>query len=203
MKILCVGRNYPEHVKEMGNVSLGSLLFFMKPETAQLRRNRPFYIPEWTQNVHHEVELVLKVCKNGKYIQERFAHTYYSDIGVGIDFTARDLQNDLIALGQPWEKAKAFDQSAPVGTFLPKEQLNVKQGIRFSLKKNGKTCQSGNSRDMIYSFDRIIAEISRYVTLKMGDFIFTGTPADVGTVQTDDVLEAFIEDEMLLRVPVR
>jgi len=203
MKILCVGRNYPEHVAEMGNVSSDSLFFFMKPETAQLRRNRPFYIPEWTQNVHHEVELVLKVCKNGKYIQERFAHTYYSDIGVGIDFTARDLQNDLIALGQPWEKAKAFDHSAPVGVFLPKEQLNVKQGIRFSLKKNGKICQSGNSRDMIYDFDRIIAEISQYVTLKMGDLIFTGTPSGVGTVKAGDLLEAFIEDKMLLRVPVR
>jgi len=211
MKILCVGRNYPEHVEEMGNVSSGSvsdalsagLLFFMKPETAQLRRNRPFYIPEWTQNVHHEVELVLKVCKNGKYIQKRFAHTYYSDIGVGIDFTARDLQTDLIALGQPWEKAKAFDHSAPVGVFLPKEQLNVKQGIRFSLKKNGEICQSGNSRDMIYDFDRIIAEISQYVTLKMGDLIFTGTPAGVGTVQAGDLLEAFIEDKMLLRVGVR
>ena len=203
MKILCVGRNYSEHIKEMGNVSSGALVFFMKPETAQLRRNRPFYIPEWTQDVHHEVELVLKVCKNGKYIHERFAHTYYREIGIGIAFTAHDLQNDLIALGHPWEKAKAFDHSAPVGAFLPKEQLNLKQGVRFFLKKNGEICQSGNSLDMIYDFDRIIAEISQYVTLKMGDLIFTGTPSGTGTVRIGDVLEAFIEDKMLLRVGIK
>jgi 2-keto-4-pentenoate hydratase/2-oxohepta-3-ene-1,7-dioic acid hydratase in catechol pathway len=175
----------------------------MKPDTALVQRNRPFFIPEWTQNIHYETELVLKVCKNGKYIQERFAHTYYNEIGIGIDFTARDLQNDLMAHGHSWEKAKAFDHSAPIGTFLPKERLNIEQGIRFFLKKNGEICQSGNSFDMIYSFDRIIAEISRYVSIKMGDLIFTGTPAGVGTVQIGDVLEAFIEDKMLLRVPVK
>jgi 2-keto-4-pentenoate hydratase/2-oxohepta-3-ene-1,7-dioic acid hydratase in catechol pathway len=203
MKILCVGRNYSEHIKEMGNAPSSSLVFFMKPDTALVQRNRPFFIPEWTQNVHYETELVLKICKNGKYIQEQFAHTYYNEIGIGIDFTARDLQNDLIAHGQPWEKAKAFDHSAPVGTFLPKERLNIEQGIRFFLKKNGKICQSGNSLDMIYNFDRIIAEISQYVTIKMGDLIFTGTPSGVGTVRIGDVLEAFIEDKMLLRVPVK
>jgi 2-keto-4-pentenoate hydratase/2-oxohepta-3-ene-1,7-dioic acid hydratase in catechol pathway len=175
----------------------------MKPETALLHRNRPFHIPEWTQNVQYATELVLKICKNGKYIQERFAHTYYQEIGVGIDFTARDLQDKLIALGQPWEKAKAFDLSAPLGTFLPKEQLNIKEGIRFFLKKNGKICQSGNSLDMIYSFDRVITEISQYVTLRTGDLIFTGTPSDVGIIQIGDVLEAFIGNEKLLRVPVR
>lgn len=175
----------------------------MKPNTALVQRNRPFFIPEWTQVVQYEAELVLKVCKNGKYIQEQFAHTYYDEIGIGIDFTAHDLQNDLIAQGLPWEKAKAFDYSAPVGTFLPKEQLNIEQGIRFSLKKNGELCQSGNSREMIFSFDRIIAEISQYVTIKMGDLIFTGTPANVGTVQIGDTLEAFVEDKMLLRVPIK
>ena len=203
MKILCVDRNYAEHTKEMDNHLSDSLVFFMKPETAQLRRNRPFYIPEWTQNVHYEVKLVLKICKNGKYIQERFAHTYYDEIGIGIDFTARDLQKDLIAHGHPWEKAKAFDYSAPVGTFLPKESLNIEQGIRFSLKKNGELCQSGNSRNMLYSFDHIIAEISQYVTLKMGDLIFTGTPSGSGIVQAGNILTAFIEDEMLLRVAVK
>jgi len=203
MKILCVGRNYSEHIKEMGNAPSSPLVFFMKPDTALVQRNRPFFIPEWTQDVQYETELVLKVCKNGKYIQERFAHTYYNEIGIGIDFTARDLQNNLIAQGQPWEKAKSFDYSAPVGIFLPKEQLNTQQGIRFFLKKNGTICQSGNSLDMIYDFDRIIVEISKYVTIRMGDLIFTGTPAGVGTVQKNDILEAFIEDKMLLRVPVK
>ena len=203
MKILCVGRNYTEHIHEMGNAPSSALVFFMKPNTALVQRNRPFFIPEWTQDVQYETEIVLKICKNGKYIQEKFAHTYYDEIGIGVDFTARDLQNTLIAQGQPWEKAKAFDNSAPVGTFLPKEQLNIEQGIRFSLKKNGKICQSGNSSDMRYTFDRIIAEISQYVTIKMGDLIFTGTPAGVGTVQKGDILEAFIEDKMLLRVPVK
>jgi len=197
MKILCIDRNYVE-----ANDAV-SPIFFMKPNTALVERNRPFFIPEWTQNVHYEAELVLKVCKNGKYIQERFAHTYYNEIGIGIDFTAHDLQNDLITHGQPWEKAKAFDHSAPVGIFLPKERLNIEQGIRFFLKKNGEICQLGNSRDMIYSFDRIITEISQYVTIKMGDLIFTGTPSGVGSVQIGDVLEAFIEDKMLLRVPVK
>ena len=203
MKILCVGRNYSEHIQEMGSAPSSALVFFMKPDTALVQRNRPFFIPEWTQDVQYETELVLKVCKNGRHIQERFAHTYYDEIGIGIDFTARDLQNTLIAQGQPWEKAKAFDNSAPVGIFLPKEQLNIQQGIKFSLKKNGKICQSGNSRDMRYSFDRIITEISQYVTIRMGDFIFTGTPVGVGTVQKNDILEAFIEDKMLLRVPVK
>jgi 2-keto-4-pentenoate hydratase/2-oxohepta-3-ene-1,7-dioic acid hydratase in catechol pathway len=203
MKILCVGRNYPEHIKEMNNPPSSELVFFMKPETALVIRNRPFFIPEWTQNVQYETELVLKICKNGKYIKEQFAHTYYNEIGIGIDFTARDLQNNLKAQGLPWEKAKAFDNSAPVGQFLPKEQLNIQNGIRFSLKKNGEICQSGNSLDMIFNFNQIITEVSQYVTLKMGDLIFTGTPVGVGSVQIDDVLEAFIEDRMLLRVKVK
>jgi len=178
-------------------------IFSMKPDTALLQRNRPFYIPEWTQEVQYETALVLKICKNGKYIQERFAHTYYDAITIGIDFTARDVQNDLIAHGLPWEKSKVFGRSAPVGTFLPKEQLNLPQGIHFSLKKNGETVQSGNSLDMLYNFDRIIVELSQYVTIRMGDLIFTGTPAGAGTVQMGDLLEAFIGDKMLLRVPVR
>jgi 2-keto-4-pentenoate hydratase/2-oxohepta-3-ene-1,7-dioic acid hydratase in catechol pathway len=200
MKIFCVDRNY---VKEMNNAPFGSLVFFMKPSTALVVRNRPFFVPEWTQSVNYETELVLKICKNGKYIQERFAHTYYNEIGIGIDFTARDLQNDLITHGLPWEKAKAFDHSAPVGTFLHKEQLNIEQGIQFFLKKNGEINQSSNSSDMIFTFDRIIAEISRYVTIKMGDLIFTGTSAGVETVKIGDILEAFIEDKMLLRVPIK
>jgi 2-keto-4-pentenoate hydratase/2-oxohepta-3-ene-1,7-dioic acid hydratase in catechol pathway len=203
MKILCVGRNYSEHIREMGNAPSSALVFFMKPDTALVQRNRPFFIPEWTHNAQYETELVLRICKNGKYIQERFAHTYYDAIGIGIDFTARDLQNDLIAHGLPWEKAKAFDHSAPIGTFLPKETLDIKGGIGFSLKKNGTICQSGNSRDMRYGFDRIITEISQYVTIKMGDLIFTGTPVGVGTVQRGDLLEGFVEDKMLLRVGVK
>ena len=195
MKILCISKNYSE--------SSVPLVFFMKPDTALLQRNRPFYIPEWTQEVQAEVALVLKICKNGKYIQERFAHTYYDAVSVGIDFTAHDIQNDLMAHRLPWEKSKVFDRSAPIGTFLPKEQLNLPQGIRFTLKKNGETVQSGNSLEMCHSFDRIIVELSQYVTLKMGDLIFTGTPATAETVQIGDLLEAFIEDKMLLRVLVR
>jgi len=203
MKVLCVDRTYPQHIQDVGDATDNPLIFFMKPETALVHRNRPFYIPEWTQNVQFETELVLKICKNGKYIQERFAHTYYNEIGIGIDFTAQDMKEKLIALHQPWEKAKAFDQSAPLGTFLPKEQLNEKQGIRFSLKKNGTLCQSGNSLDMICNFDRIIAEISQYVTLRTGDLIFTGSPPNAETVQIGDVLEAFIEDKRVLRVPIK
>jgi 2-keto-4-pentenoate hydratase/2-oxohepta-3-ene-1,7-dioic acid hydratase in catechol pathway len=203
MKVICVDRTYPEHCQEFGNGDISPLILFLKPETALLHRNRPFYIPEWTKQIRYETELVLKICKNGKYIQERFAHTYYNEIGIGIDFTARDLQDELIAHGLPWEKAKAFDLSAPLGTFLPKEQLNIKQGIRFSLKKNDKLCQSGNSINMIYSFDHIIAEVSQFVTLRTGDLIFTGSPPDIDTVQIGDVLEAFIENENLLRVQVK
>jgi len=203
MKVICVDRTYPEHCQIKGNTHFSPLIFFLKPETALLHRNRPFYIPEWTKQVEYGVELVLKVCKNGKYIQERFANTYYNEIGIGIDFTARDLQDELMALGQPWEKAKSFDLSAPLGTFLAKEQLNLKQGIRFSLNKNAEICQSGNSLDMICNFDTIIAEVSQYITLRTGDLIFTGSPSNVGTLQVGDVLEAFIEGERLLRVPVK
>jgi len=178
-------------------------IFFMKPDTALVQRNRPCFIPEWTQEVQYEVALVLKICKNGKYIEERFAHTYYNEIGIGIDFTARDLHNELIANGLPWEKAKAFDHSAPVGMFLPKETFDTKQGIRFALQKNGEIIQSGNSLDMPYSFDRIIAEISQYVTLKQGDLIFVGTTSCIGTVQIGDLLEVFVENKMVLRTPVR
>ncbi|MCL2510779.1 MAG: fumarylacetoacetate hydrolase family protein [Bacteroidales bacterium] len=195
MKIFLIEKPHPH--------ATAPFIFSMKPDTALLQRNRPFFIPEWTQVVRYEVALVLKICKNGKYIQERFAHTYYDAIGVGIDFMAHDIQNDLIACGLPWEKAKVFDRSAPVGTFLPKEQLNVPQGIRFALKKNGEHILSGSSLDMRYTFDQIIAELSQYVTLKMGDLIFTDPPADGGTVAIGDRLEAFIEDKMLLRVPIK
>jgi len=195
MKILCIENSYP-------NPSAPPV-FFMKPNTALVQRNRPVFIPEWTQAVQYEAALVLKICKNGKYIEEQFAHTYYDEIGVGLDFTARDLLNDLIAHGLPWEKAKAFDHSAPVGTFLPKEQFDTQQGIRLSLKKNGTILQSGNSLDIPYSFDHIIAEISQYVTLKQGDLIFIGIASCIGTVQIGDLLEVLVEDRMALRMPVR
>lgn len=203
MKIICVGKNYCEHIRELGGTPSNEFVFFMKPETALLLRNRPFYLPDWTNDLQYETELVLKICKNGKHIQERFAHTYYDEIGIGIDFTARDVQRELSAKGLPWEKAKAFDFSAPLGAFVPKSQLNQEKGIAFSLKVNGTIKQQANSMDMIHSFDKIVSEVSKFVTLKMGDIIFTGTPAGVGKVAIGDQLEAYIEDRLLLRVMVK
>ncbi|MDR0364424.1 MAG: fumarylacetoacetate hydrolase family protein [Bacteroidales bacterium] len=203
MKIFCVGRNYRDHIKELGGETSEEFVFFMKPETALLQRNRPFYIPPWTNDLQYETELVLKICKNGKYIQEKFAPNYYNEIGIGIDFTARDLQNQLISRGLPWEKCKGFDFSAPIGQFLPKKQLDLEKGINFSLKINDELRQSGNSRDMIHSFDKIISEISKFITLKIGDLIYTGTPAGVEKVQIGDRLEASIENQPLLSVAIK
>jgi acylpyruvate hydrolase len=203
MKIICIGRNYAEHAKEMKSEIPKEPVFFMKPDTALIIRNQPFFIPDFSEEIHHEVELVLKINRVGKNIEERFAHKYYGEIGIGIDFTARDLQAKCKEKGLPWEKAKAFDGSAPLGGFVSKETFADLNAIRFHLNINGKTVQKGNTSDLLFSFDKIIAYISQFVTLKKGDLIFTGTPEEVGPVKTNDRLEAFIEEKKLLAFNVK
>jgi len=203
MKIICVGRNYAAHAKELGSDVPDEPVIFMKPKNALLQGHTPFYYPEFTNELHYECELVLRVCKNGKYIQERQASNYYNGITVGIDFTARDIQNDLISKGLPWEKSKAFDNSAAVGKFIDIAPGLNKKNINFSLLKSKELVQQGNSGDMIFSFDAIIANISNYFSLNIGDLIFTGTPAGVGECVVGDDLEAFIEKEMLLKIEVK
>lgn len=204
MKIICIGRNYVEHAHEFNEAVPEEPIFFMKPDTALLRNNDPFYIPDWTNEVHHEVELVLRINRIGKNIEKRFAHRYYDEIGLGIDFTARDVQAQLKKKGLPWEKAKAFDKSAVLSsTFLPKSIFPDTSSIRFRLDINGKTVQEANSGLMIFDFDELIAHISKYVTLKIGDLIYTGTPANVGPVKIGDRLEAYIEDKKLLDFQIK
>jgi 2-keto-4-pentenoate hydratase/2-oxohepta-3-ene-1,7-dioic acid hydratase in catechol pathway len=203
MKIICVGRNYAEHAKELNNQVNEQPVIFMKPETAQLQKRQPFFLPDFSADIHHEVELVVKISKPGKNIAERFAGKYYEEVSVGIDFTARDLQSELKKKGLPWELAKAFDTSAPVGQFVPKSELGDLTNLSFSLMKNGQIAQEGNSRDMIFSIDYIISFVSQFITLKKGDLIFTGTPKGVSRVEKGDELEAFIGDRRLLQVKVR
>lgn len=203
MKIICIGRNYVEHAKELNNPVPAKPLFFMKPDTALLQKRNPFYYPEFSNDIHYETELVLKICKNGRHIEEKFAHTYFDEIGIGIDFTARDVQAECKKKGLPWEIAKAFDQSAPLGKFLPKSTFANLKDISFSLKINGETRQQGNSKNMIFSFEQIIAYISKFITLKTGDLIFTGTPEGVGPTQIDDHFEAFIGEDKLLSFNVK
>ncbi len=203
MKIICIGRNYAEHAKELGNDIPDEPVIFMKPKNALLQGHTPFYYPEFTNDLHYECELVLRVCKNGKYIQERQAPNYYNAISVGIDFTARDIQDDHKKRGLPWEKAKAFDNSAAVGKFIDVTPAFNKKGIRFSLKKNGELVQDGNSDDMLFSFDSIISHISNYFSLNIGDLIFTGTPAGVGELVVGDELEGFLGEEKLLALTVK
>ena len=203
MKIICVGRNYAAHARELNNDLPTEPVLFLKPETALLPKHHPFVIPDITDDLHYECELVLRIDKLGKNIAPKFAHRYYSEVGLGIDFTARDLQNELKSKGLPWEKAKAFDFSAPIGnTFIPISNFPSLESINFALKKNGEWVQQGNTRDMIFGFDDLIAEISRYFTLKKGDLIFTGTPSGVGKVQPGDVLEGFIEEELILSLKI-
>ncbi len=201
MKIFCVGRNYSEHAKELGNNVPENPVIFLKPDTAILKNNLPFFMPDFSQNIQHEVELVIRINKLGKKIEARFAKNYYSEIGLGIDFTARDLQNDLKSKGLPWELAKAFDNSAPLGDFVSLNKLS--NPINFSLKKNGETVQQGNSSEMIFGFDKIISFISQYFTLKIGDLIYTGTPAGVSEVKIGDKLEGYIEDQLMLNCNVK
>ena len=199
MKIICIGRNYVAHAHELKNEVPDEPVFFMKPDSSLLRNNDPFYIPDWTKEVHHEIELVIKINRIGKNIEKRFAHRYFDEIGLGIDFTARDVQNKLKEKGLPWEKAKAFDQSAVLGSvFIDKTVFPVQDSISFNLKKNGVLVQEGNSELMIFNFEEIISNVSKYVTLKIGDLIYTGTPAGVGSVQIGDHLEGFLEDKKLL-----
>jgi 2-keto-4-pentenoate hydratase/2-oxohepta-3-ene-1,7-dioic acid hydratase in catechol pathway len=203
MKIICVGRNYADHAKELGNDIPDEPVIFMKPKSALLQSHTPFYYPEFSNELHYECELVLRVCKNGKYIQERHAGNYYNGITVGIDFTARDIQNELKAKGLPWEKAKAFDNSAAVGKFIDVTPALNRKNINFSLLKNKEEVQKGNSGQMIFSFDALISNISNYFSLNIGDLIFTGTPAGVGECVVGDILEVFLEKENLLTVEVK
>lgn len=204
MKIICIGRNYVAHAKELNNEVPDELVFFMKPDSALLRNNDPFYLPGWTNDVHHEIELVVKIKRLGKNIEKRFAHRYYDEIGLGIDFTARDIQQKLKEKGLPWEKAKAFDQSAVLGsTFIDKKEFPDLKNISFRLLKNGNIVQEGNSSLMIFDFDEIISQISRYITLKIGDLIYTGTPAGVGAVGIGDRLEGFLEERKLFDFEIK
>ncbi len=201
MKIICIGRNYAEHAKEMKADLPTEPVFFMKPDTALLKEE-DFYLPDFTKDLHHEIELVLKICKTGKHIDEQFANKYYDEIGLGIDFTARDIQAKCKEKGLPWEKAKAFDNSAPIGKFVKKENFMLND-INFELKLNGKSRQMGNSKDLIFSFDKVIAYISKFVTLKTGDLIFTGTPEGVGQVIVGDKLEGFVNGESFLKLSIK
>lgn len=204
MKIICVGRNYAEHIDELKNERPDSPVIFSKPETARLRKGQDFYIPEFSEEVHYEVELLVKINRVGKYIQPEFAHKYYDEIGLGIDFTARDLQQELKQKGLPWEKAKAFDGSAVIGSkWMDKSGFEAVQNINFSLKKNGENVQTGNTKMMLWEIDELIAEISRFFTLKIGDVIFTGTPAGVGKVEIGDHLEGFVENTSFFEVTIR
>ncbi len=204
MKILCIGRNYAEHIAELHNEVPDEPVIFLKPETALIQRNQPFFYPDFSQDIHHELELVLRVCKNGKNIEEKFAHTYFDAIGLGIDFTARDLQTKAKTKGLPWDLAKGFDGSAPLSpTFKPVAEFADLGNIRFHLEVNGETRQQGNSGLMLHPFGAIIAYISRFITLKMGDLIFTGTPSGVGPVKIGDRLVGYLEDEKLLDVAVK
>ena len=203
MKIICIGRNYIDHAKELNNPIPSEPLFFLKPESAILPRRNPFYIPNFSNNIQYEVELIIKICKLGKNIKETFASTYYNEIGLGIDFTARDIQEQCKKKGHPWEKAKAFDQSAVVSPkFINVGDLNV-NNINFSLKKNGEHVQKGNSSDMLFNFDQIITHISKYMTLKTGDLIFTGTPAGVGKVSIGDELIGYLEDKVAFKTKIK
>lgn len=203
MKIICIGRNYAEHAKEMNAAVPTEPVFFLKPDTAQIKDNQPFYYPDFSKDIHHEVELVLKINKPGKNIDIQFANKYYDEIGIGIDFTARDIQAKCKEKGLPWEKAKAFDCSAPIGKFIDKKKMSDLNSINFSLKINGNTVQVGNTKDLLFSFDAVIAYVSKFITLKTGDLIYTGTPEGVGPVKIGDKLEASIENETLLTFEIK
>ncbi len=201
MKIICIGRNYFDHIKELNNTPNKEIIFFLKPETAIPIKGQPFFLPDFSKKIEHEIELVLKINKAGKFIQEKYSNKYYNEISVGIDFTARDVQENMKKKGLPWEMAKCFDGSAVVGEFIPISELNIKN-LNFSLIKNRNTLQKGNSKEMIHSFDKIISFISKFITLKKGDLIFTGTPSGVSVVKKNDLLEGFIEDKKLFQIKV-
>ena len=203
MKIICIGRNYHDHISELKNKITKEPLFFLKPDTAIQPKGHPFFIPDFSNNIHYEVELVIKISKNGKNINEQFSHKYYEEIGLGIDFTARDIQQKCKELGHPWEKAKGFDGSAQIShKFMNKNDLDLKN-INFKLEKNQQRVQNGNSKDMIYSFDYIISYVSKFYTLRAGDLIYTGTPAGVGKVEIGDKLAGYLNEEKILSVNIK
>ncbi|MFP4092739.1 MAG: fumarylacetoacetate hydrolase family protein [Cyclobacteriaceae bacterium] len=202
MKILAIGRNYADHIKELNNEKSGEPVVFMKPDTALLKNNEPFYYPDFSKDIHYEVEILLKISKEGKYIQEKFAHKYYDEIGIGIDFTARDLQQKAKEKGLPWLLAKGFNGSAPISEFLPKEDFKL-DDLNFSLQVDGEVKQQGNTSLMLFGFDYLVSYLSQFFTLKKGDIIFTGTPKGVGPIQKGNLLTAYIEDQKLLDCEIK
>jgi len=203
MKLICIGRNYTEHIKELENEKPTDPIIFLKPDTSILLKKQPFFIPDFSDDVHHEVEILIKINKVGKHIDRKFAHKYYDEIGLGIDFTARDLQSQLKAKGHPWEKAKAFDGAAVVGSWLPKSEFENVNDINFKLLKNDTIAQDGNTELMLWKIDELIEYVSKYFTLKIGDIIFTGTPAGVGRVVANDKLKGFIGENEMFSITVK
>ena len=203
MKIICIGRNYVAHAKELNNEVPSVPVFFMKPDSALVISNRPFFYPEFSKDVHHELEVVIRISRLGRSIEERYAGRYFNEVGLGVDFTARDLQAEQKKKGLPWEIAKGFDYSAPISEFFPVEKYKDLHNLSFRLDVNGKTVQDGSTSLMIFSFEKIISYVSRFMTLKTGDLIFTGTPAGVGPVAIDDRLEAYLEGEKMMDFPVK
>lgn len=203
MKIICIGRNYADHISELNNERPAEPVIFMKPDSAILPNKNPFVIPAFSNDIHHEVEILVKICRVGKHIDAKFAHKYYEEIGLGIDFTARDVQSKLKEKGLPWEKAKAFDHSAVIGNFISKKNYSLLENINFELKSNQVTVQEGNTSLMLWKIDELIAYVSQYFTLKIGDIIFTGTPKGVAKVTEGDVLEGFIEGESMFKIQIR
>ena len=203
MKLICIGRNYAKHIEELNNEKPKDPVIFMKPDSAVLLKKQPFFIPEFSDDVHHEVEVLVKINRIGKHIHRRFAHKYYEEIGLGIDFTARDLQSELKEKGLPWEKAKAFDGAAVIGKWVAKSEFKSLDNIAFELHKNGTMVQQGNTKLMLWNIDALIEYVSKYFTLKIGDVIFTGTPAGVGRIQQGDVLTGYLENQTMFEVKVK
>ena len=203
MKIICIGRNYSDHINELSNTRPSNPVVFLKPDSSIIAKNQNFIIPAFSNEIHHEVELVVKINKVGKHIDQTFANKYFSEIGLGIDFTARDIQNNLKEKGHPWEKSKAFDNSCLVGDFINKDKFEDLSRIDFSLKKNNQLVQSGNSSNMLWKIDELISYVSKYFTLKIGDLIFTGTPAGVSKVESEDLLEGYINSSKMFSLKVK
>jgi 2-keto-4-pentenoate hydratase/2-oxohepta-3-ene-1,7-dioic acid hydratase in catechol pathway len=203
MKIICIGRNYVDHIKELHNERPDEPVVFMKPDSAVLLKQHPFVIPEFSDDIHHEIEVIVRINKVGKYIDAKFAHKYYDEISIGLDFTARDLQQKLKDKGLPWEKAKAFDGSAVIGDFVSKTQFESLENLNFELKNNGQTVQKANTDLMLWNIDQLIQEVSKYFTLKIGDIIFTGTPSGVAVVKPNDILEGYLENQKLFKIHIK
>lgn len=203
MKIICIGRNYGKHIEELKNERPDEPIIFLKPDSAILLKQHPFVIPEFSDDVHHEVEILVKINKVGKYIDTKFAHTYYDEIGLGIDFTARDLQSKLKENGLPWEKSKAFDGSAVIGEFYPKNEFSSLENVNFELHSNGSVVQKGNTSHMLWKIDELVSYVSQFFTLKKGDIIFTGTPEGVAAVKPNDILEGYLENKKSFRIQVK